>query len=199
MPLMRIVRSPEDLEPAARHFNYELRMLFFSATQLAGWHASPPTMGDDDWKNLALESFLLHFRNLRAFLCPSLQAVSGDDILASDLLGESEARDIGAAAALSKDKKRLDKMLAHLSYSRKTYVEAQDYGWHTAEMEITLLDQLEVFFGLLSPTRRAWFPPAVALSKERARAEDDRTASKYFVTSTNVVQSNKPSTFINPK
>jgi hypothetical protein len=91
----------------------------------------------------SIESFLLHFRNLRAFLCPSLQVFSGDDILASDLLGESEARDVGDPIVLARHKKRLDKMLAHLSYSRKTYVEAQDYGWPTAEMELELLDQLD--------------------------------------------------------
>ena len=44
-----------DFEAVARHFNYELRMLFFPATQLGGWHASPPTIGNDDWKNVALD------------------------------------------------------------------------------------------------------------------------------------------------
>jgi hypothetical protein len=112
-------RDPSDLEAAARHVSYEIRMLFYSAAKLGGWHASPPTTLVDDAKNMALECFLLHFRNLRAFLCPLLQKVYDDDILASDLLGESAARDIGDAAILSEDKERLDKMLAHLSYTRR--------------------------------------------------------------------------------
>ena len=180
-------RDPPELEAAARHVSYEIRMLLHSAAELGGWHASPPTTLVDDSKNMALECFLLHFRNLRAFLCPSLQNIYGDDILASDLLGELEVRDIGNAAILSKDKERLDKMLAHLSYTRRGFIEAQNYGWHTAEMELALIGQLEVFFGLLTPAMRAWFPPADEIVRAKRAAEDDRAAAKHYVTTTNVV------------
>ena len=180
-------RSPTELQVAAHHVTYEIGMLFFSAEDLGGWHASPLAPPEDMAKNMALECFLLHFRNLRAFLCPSIQASSVDDIIAGDFLNELEARDIGEAEVLSNDKKRLDRMLAHLSYSRKEYIEAKSYGWLTAEMELALLDQLEVFFGRLSPERREWFPPADQLSQERRRAEDDKAAVRRYQTTTSVV------------
>jgi hypothetical protein len=184
-------RDPLDLEAAARHVSYELGMLFHSAARLGGWHGSPITAPEGSDKNMALECFLLHFRNLRAFLCPFLQAFSDDDVIASDLLGEPKARDVADGIVLSKDKKRLDKMLAHLSYSRKTYVEAQDYGWPTAEMELALLDQLEVFFGKLSPERREWFPPAEKLATERTNTEHDKRAVSSYQTTTCVVTNSR--------
>ena len=192
----RPMRNSSDLEAAARHASYEIRMLFYAAAQLGGWHASPPTTLVDDAKNMALECFLLHFRNLRAFLCPSLQKVSGDDILASDLLRELKARDVGDVVVLSKDKERLDKMLAHLSYTRRGFIEAQNYGWHTADMELALISQLEVFLGLLTPPMRVWFMPTEEIVKAKRAAEDDQRAAKHFVTSTNVVSSSPPTIII---
>src|ERR1019366_5464716 len=114
-------RELSDLEAAAKDVSYEIEMLFYSAGRLGARHASPQTTLSDNDKNSALECFLLHFRNLRAFLWPSLQPFSDDDIIASDLLGELKARDVGDSAILSKHKNRLNKMLAHLTYSRKGY------------------------------------------------------------------------------
>jgi hypothetical protein len=113
-------REPSALEAAARQVGYELRMLFHSAAKLGGWHASPISPVEDDDKNIALECFLLHFRNLRAFLCPSIQASSDDDIIASNFLDELDARDIGEAAVLSKDKKRLDRMFGAFELQPKS-------------------------------------------------------------------------------
>jgi hypothetical protein len=57
---------------------------------------------------MALEAFLMHYRNLRAFLCPNLQRVAEDDIIASDFLKEPAARDIVDASKFKLDKERLD-------------------------------------------------------------------------------------------
>jgi hypothetical protein len=125
-------------------------------------------IGDDE--NMALESFLLHFRNLRAFLCPSLQPIKPDDILASDLLNETNACDHGDAKALGRGQKRIDQMLAHLSYNREKFIEAMDYEWKVAEMRELILGQLEAFFKLLSPAERSWFPDAQFITKSKAYA-----------------------------
>jgi hypothetical protein len=56
--------TPEKLRKSAQHVSYEIRMLIFSAQHVSGWHASPlAPLGADE-----KQSFLLHFRNLRAFL-----------------------------------------------------------------------------------------------------------------------------------
>lgn len=112
----RRIRTDKELEAAAIHVKYEVRMLLYSSWHLGIGHGSPATMPYGDDKNIALESFLLHYRNLRAFLCPSLQSVGDDDILATDFLGCTSATNVGDTNKLGTDKKRLDKMLAHLSY-----------------------------------------------------------------------------------
>jgi hypothetical protein len=66
-------RSQADLQKAAQHVEYEIGMLIYTADHIGGEHSSPKSAPVGDPKNMALESFLLHFRNLRAFLCPSLQ------------------------------------------------------------------------------------------------------------------------------
>jgi hypothetical protein len=102
-------RTPEELEKAARHVSYEIEMLGFSAEHLGGCHSSPMCTPTGNEKNMALESFLLHFRNVRAFLCPSLQRLTDDDVLASDFLGMYDGSDVGDRDKLKVDKERLDK------------------------------------------------------------------------------------------
>jgi|HubBroStandDraft_6_1064221.scaffolds.fasta_scaffold492565_2 hypothetical protein len=153
----RPLRKPKDLRDAAAHVDYEIEMLAYSGEELAGGHSSPMVTPAGDKKNMALESFLLHFRNLRAFLCPSLQPVCIDDICASDFLDEPKERDLGDAKALSLDKQRLNKMLAHLSYSRNNYIRAGDHRWKTASMFTIAVEQMRGFLDLISEERRDWF------------------------------------------
>jgi len=119
---------------------------------------------------MALESFLLHFRNLRAFLCPSLQNNCSDDILASDFLEESEVFDVVDKTNFSREKVRLDKMLAHLSYTSEHYIETQAYDWPVPRMLVEVLEQLEVFVRMLSPEIRAWFPSNDEISNNKLAA-----------------------------
>jgi len=152
------IRNNAELRGAAQHVKYEIAMLVFSAEHLHGEHSSPPTLPPEDLRNMALESFLLHFRNLRASLCPSLQNTTDDDVCASDFLDEPVEKDLGNADRFAVDKVRLDRMLAHLSYSRDQYIETGEHMWHTSEMLITMIEELRGFVDLLSKERRAWFP-----------------------------------------
>jgi hypothetical protein len=154
----RRIRSDAELRGAAQHVKYEIVMLVFSADHLEGGHSSPATRPSGDPRNMALDSFLLHFRNLRAFLCPLLQKTSDDDVCAGDFLNEPAEKNLGNARRLAGDKVRLDKMLAHLSYSRDRYIETGEHMWHSPEMLITMMEELGGFLDLLSKERRAWFP-----------------------------------------
>jgi len=117
-----------------------------------------------------LECFLLHFRNLRAFLCPSPR-FGADDVLASDFLGMRTAKDIGDSAKLDRDKTRLDKMLAHVTYSRSAYVQASDHRWNIEGMLIPMLDELQKFVAMLPAEQRAWFQSIDWLRAQRSQAQ----------------------------
>ena len=124
--MARTSKTPAELEEAARHVGYEMRMLLFSSQHLEGWYASPITVDEDD-ANMALESFLLHFRNLRTFLCPSTQKLtSPDDVIASDFT-TGDGSEAGDATSFVLEKQRIDKMLAHVSYTRGTYIASSRY------------------------------------------------------------------------
>jgi hypothetical protein len=164
------IRTPQDLRNAAKHVKYEIEMLMFAGSELGGWHSSPMSTPAGNYENMALESFLLHFRNLRGFLCPTLQKISGDDICASAFLGKSEAVDVADTSTLSRDKPRLDKMLAHLSYGREPFIQAREGAWPVARMSIEILEQVEIFLGLLSPEMRSWFPSDEQISNRRSEA-----------------------------
>jgi hypothetical protein len=61
----RPVRDNSDLEASAKDVRYEIEMMIGSASDLEAVWASPPTTLADRHKNMALECFLLHYRNLR--------------------------------------------------------------------------------------------------------------------------------------
>jgi hypothetical protein len=163
-------RKPKDLRQAAKHVSYEMEMLMFAGGELGGWHSSPMSKPAGNYENMALESFLLHFRNLRGFLCPTLQKACPDDICASHFLGKPEAADVGDKKTLEVLKERLDKMLAHLSYTREVFIEAREHAWPVARMSVELLEQLEIFLGQLSPERRSWFPSNEQISNRKSEA-----------------------------
>lgn len=160
----------KDLRKAAEHVSYEIEMLMFAGSELGGWHSSPMSKPAGNYENMALESFLLHFRNLRAFLCPTLQMTCDDDICASAFLGKPKAIDVVDKKKLDHDRERLNKMLAHLSYTRESFIEARNYAWPVARMSIEILEQLEVFLGLLCPDMRSWFPSNEQISDRKLQA-----------------------------
>jgi hypothetical protein len=157
MPTNRKLRSIDELKAAANHVDYEIWMLSYAADHLDSGHSSPQQTPTGMLKNMALESFLLHFRNLRAFLCPSMQTCSDDDIVASDFLGEPVARDVVLSSPFLKDKKRLDKMLAHLSYSRETHIQAGEDGWLALDMKNQVFSEHRKFLASLPADRAGWF------------------------------------------
>src|ERR1039457_6696836 len=93
MPRQR--RISRELEAAAAHVAYETETMLFAADHLDSMHGSPPVTPIGKEADIFLESFLLHFRNLRDFLCPGSRASKKpDNIIASDFLGEDEPRSL---------------------------------------------------------------------------------------------------------
>jgi hypothetical protein len=163
----------KDLRKAAEHVSYEIEMLMFAGSELGGWHSSPMSKPAGNYENMALECFLLHFRNLRGFLCPTLQTTCPDDICASAFLGESQAIDVVDKGNLAPYGEGLNKMLAHLSYKREPLIQAGKHTWPVARMSIEILEQLEVFLALLSkkgPAMRSWFPSDEQISNRISQA-----------------------------
>jgi hypothetical protein len=159
--LARELRTDKQLHDAADHVRYELEMLVYSAQHLGGWHSSPMTMPGGADRNMALECFLLHFRNLRAFLCPSLHPPRAADIVASDLHTPT-AKDLGNPQALdAANKDLLDQMLAHLTYLRSDHIAVGGGGWNTGVMLLAMSEQLKTFFASLPEHMADWFPRIV--------------------------------------
>jgi hypothetical protein len=173
---LRKIREDSELSEAATHVSYEIEMLAYSAEQLGSSHASPPATLSENDKHMAMECFLLHFRNIRSFLCPSLgNPPRKNDLVASDYFGNSEATDCAKAATFSLDKDRLDQMLAHLTYCRLEYVSDGNVGWKIAKLTIDVLEELNSFLDDLdkssSPARREYFPAKTKLEKIIERAK----------------------------
>lgn len=152
-------RTTDELKAAAIHVSYEVRMLIFAGSHIRGWYSSPVSGPNEQETCMALESFLLHFRNLRAFLCPSLQRTTHDDVTAADFLDRGHLEDVTEPGPLERDKVRLDKMLAHLSYSRPDFIAEGVHAWNVPSMSIEILNALEAFLRELSPERGPWFLP----------------------------------------
>ena len=164
-----------NLQEVAKHVSYEIRILIFSAEDVGGCHGSPVITPDGDYKNMALESFLLHFRNLRDFLCPSL--LNGhhkdDDAFASDFIDKFDISDVGNPTKFpEEEQKKLNKMLAHISDERVRYIEARDYNWDTSEILVRVLGEMRRFVESLAENRRGWFPSIADLKG----AENDALA-----------------------
>jgi hypothetical protein len=165
----RIIRSDGELEEAAVHVRYEVNMLLFAVGVVGGCHSSPQSTPEENDRNVALDSFLLHFRNLRAFLCPKLQRVEADDILAGDFLKRPEFFDVADSDALAVDKKRIDKMLAHVSYNRTKYINDGDEVWMCARLASTMLANFDRFLAALPDHRTRWFASRAFLQEHRER------------------------------
>lgn len=163
-PRDRVTKTSEELQAAARHVRYEMDMLIFSVGYIPNGLSSPAVPAT---QKIALESFLLHFRNLRAFLCPTLQLTTIDDVVASDYLDKVLPENIGDATELGLDKARIDRLLAHISYHRPQYEAASEKSWYPEAMVQRIEKGMGEFFRLLPSERRSWFAEPVIVSPWR--------------------------------
>ncbi len=113
--------------------------------------------------NMAVECFLVHFRNMREFLFPPTEAWNSrkrnDDVIAHDYQ-DSWKHTISDWTECSADEKnRIDKLLAHISYSRRNL----DHSWPIAKMTRAIFACLRQFISGLPGDRQEWFAPFASL------------------------------------
>ncbi len=143
-------RSQRDLNAAAEHVAYEIRMLISIAQRLKpepdpGTAVTAAAPDELEVRNGLLEAFTLHVRNLWHFLWPLNPRNRNDDILAEHYGGEPAAWDrtdpSGKGTELCH---RVNKEVAHLTYTR-TAVGPEAKGWDCISIAVRLVDGLVAF------------------------------------------------------
>jgi hypothetical protein len=133
--------TPKERNDAPQWVAYELETLYHQSTLL--YHAKKQmAIGEeiDLWRTIhtaALESFLIHFRCMKDFLN---NLKFPDDVKAGDYAsswsGSANVRET------TNEKARLDKLLAHLSYTRDGLDRGQ---WEVRQMEQNITAAMETF------------------------------------------------------
>lgn len=104
-------------------------------------------------KNLLMEGFLLHARVLRDFFgTPRRQ----DDVSACNFFEDDsgwQTRSKQLCPYLEKNRKRLNKKLAHLTHSRLT----EDENWDFPAIRDEISEAWQAFLSALSESQRQWF------------------------------------------
>jgi len=172
-------RPDSELKDSAVDVDYEIRMMILSAHDVGCGMRGSPAITLEDWRvDMAMECCLLHYRNLRAFLWPSLQGKDWvpyvDDILATDFLKKPWQEEVGDKRKIGDDKERLDQMLCHLSYNRNNLFKDTDRKnrpWSTAKMVVAMLRELDTFLAKLPVHMKPWFPYRDTTEQYRAVLE----------------------------
>lgn len=105
-----------------------------------------------------LESFLLHVRNLRDFLFRD-SSNHKDDVLAVDyFILQEDWRKIRPPMGkyLNGLRERINKALAHISYTRLDY--RMDKLWNVEQIKNDLTLPWNAFLNAIPPEKRQWFP-----------------------------------------
>ena len=130
---------------------YEIQVMLLAAARKA--LNTPPGVEH----NMAVESFLVHYRNFRDFLYPPPEAWTNkryfDDVIAFDYSPEWNVVQDDWSGSTPNEKDRIDKLLAHLSYSRPQL----EHAWPIPEMLRKIKGSFGEFILGLSPVRREWF------------------------------------------
>jgi hypothetical protein len=146
-------RSEEELRQAAKIIDYAVEQIVTLLPALAN-----PALFGTNINNAILESFLMHYRTIRAFLYPSDTDLSKPDtVLAKDYLATWQNRLCGWVPVAELEKERLDRALAHFSYSRLRYQKEEIRDWPFPKMALKIKKELEDFIAELPPRRRAMF------------------------------------------
>lgn len=141
---LREVASPPD-----GSLFYETLMLNESAVR-----CMKPSPIMDAGYNMAIECFLIHFRALRDFLCPDDTLWNNlDNVIAFDYDSRWLIRYENWTPCSGDERNRVNKLLAHISYSRR----GLDLRWPINEMQQRIMRQLVEFILSLPHGRQEWF------------------------------------------
>lgn len=129
---------------------YEVWMLNESARK---WGNTPAGVEH----NFATECFLLHFRNVRDFLYPPRESWTNpryfDDVIAFDFCTKWLAISDDWIECSPDERTRINKLLAHVSYSRPQL----DHAWPVLKMLAAIRTEFCKFVSQLAPDRTCWF------------------------------------------
>lgn len=138
--MTRSPRSQDELRQASNHLFYEIWMFQTLAQGMASGIA-----GEGAINNALLESFAIHVRALTGF-CYSDNPRS-DDIVAEDFFSDSnewQTKRPEKTELLDKAKKRADKEVAHLTYTRLD-VTSEQKNWEFLKIFNYLQVSIKIF------------------------------------------------------
>ena len=147
---MRPTRTDEELKKISRDVSYEIVMMQGAAAAFCGVSVSEHVL-----KNLALEGFLLHLRNLRDFFYS--KTAKPDDVLAADFFEDPhkwQSVRPPLATVVEEKRDRLNRQLAHLSYSRLSF---QKSWGNIGEMLSEVMKTVSAFLRSLPQEKASWF------------------------------------------
>jgi hypothetical protein len=103
---------------------------------------------------MAIECFLIHFRALRDFLCPDeLVRKKNDNVIAFDYNSEWLQTEEDWKECSIDERIRVNRLLAHISYSRDTL----ERKWPIEAMRQSMMQRLAQFILSLPAKRQEWF------------------------------------------
>jgi len=106
--------------------------------------------------NVLLASFLIHARNLRAFLFPPRRTKpKWDDVLAQHFLPEWDEKVEKWCPYFDENRDRLNKSLAHISYKRIEYEPKKKWSYVKIHKELTAA--WNEFWSRLPAEKKKWF------------------------------------------
>lgn len=153
----RPILSDEQLRNITEDVTYEVQMLFAVSKLLS--KCQEPFL-----KNIAIESFLIHYRNVRDFLFPTKSIKEPhhknrgyqealDTVIAYDFNQDWNCEATNWSEIVSNERERINKQLSHLSYSRPKY----DKSWPWQAMRNALMKEFERFLKTLPKEKQQLF------------------------------------------
>jgi len=112
---------------------------------------------DYAYRNCLLESFLMHARVLHDFFMfgPKEDAVSAQDFFDDPSTWQIKSRKL--CPYLSKERRRLQGMVPHLTYRRLNYKRTGQKPWNVTAIIDDITRAWAFFLASLPPERRFWF------------------------------------------
>ena len=146
--------STAKLKTSSEHVFYEIWMFLAIIKKLAVMPKEPKCIF---CKNVYLESFVIHLRNLLNFFYTSSNNRKKDDILAEDFLKDVKKfkKERTSYSQMSYTKTRIDKQAAHLTYHRSRYNKRTKL-WQFAKLHSQLYPIIVAFYECLPNSFRNW-------------------------------------------
>jgi len=137
------------LQKASEHIFYEIWMLYNTTIILR-------TTTNQLSKNVLLESFAIHTRNLFYFYYPKKHFNSSDILVTNYILSKKiYNKQKTKKIVLKYLVRKADKQIAHLTYTRNKYHQ-KIKGWYFKDISDKFKPTVNAFFNNLSENRKKW-------------------------------------------